>query len=530
MLVSALFAAVALSAPPIPPPVGRSGADARAVAIDSRLAMWVFFQDRGDLTIRLEDAQLTDRALQRRARRGEFNDRSLHRGMVLSARDMPVEPAYVAAIQALGARVRVTSRWLNAVSVDVDRHHADVIAGLPFVDHVQPVRAAPRAPTAELPVDGGLAGGDYGAATAQTLQMDLAALHARGFSGQGVVVGILDTGFNRVHEAFASAAHPLNVLAEYDFINDDSNTGIEVGDPESQHRHGTWILGTMASYLPGQLVGAAYSASFVLAKTENVASETPVEEDYYVAGLEFVEAQGADLATSSLGYFDWYASEDLDGSTAVTTIAVNIATANGLVCLTAAGNGGHDDNPSTHHLGAPADALQVITCGAVDELGETADFSSDGPTADGRVKPEILARGVATATVNSTQPTGLSGVSGTSLSTPLVAGAVACVLQARTDYSVSGLREALIATATESASGPDPLFIRGFGLIQADAVARHGRSIADIDLDGEVDASDLAVLLGAWGSCGDCAACPFDLNGDCGVDAADLAILLGDWG
>jgi serine protease AprX len=443
---------------------------------------------------------------------------------------MPLSPGYVAALQALGAEIRVHSRWLNAVSVEVDNHHAELIETLPFVDHVQPVRAGRRDQAVEGRQQGGVAGTDYGAATAQTLQVDLVALHSRGFTGNGVVIGILDTGFNRVHEAFASEAHPLNVLAEYDFINDDPNTGIEEGDPNSQHRHGTWILGTIASYLPSQLVGTAYSASFVLAKTEDVASETPIEEDYYVAGLEFIEAHGADLATSSLGYFDWYTSEDLDGVTAVTTIAVNIATANGLVCLTAAGNGGHDDDPATHHLGAPADALQVISCGAVDELGESAGFTSDGPSADGRVKPEILARGVATATVHSTNTSGIVALNGTSLSTPVVAGAVACILQARPDYSVDELREALFASATEGQSGPDPLFIRGYGIIQADAAARRGRDAADINLDGVVDSADLAQLLGAWGNCEDCAACPFDLNGDCVVDASDLSIILGSWG
>lgn len=501
-----------------------------SVESDGRAPVWVFMSQRADPSIRPADSVLTERALRRRERRGEGATTGATGWGLLSERDMPVSPQYVAAIQALGATLRVQSRWLNAVSVDADQHQAEAIAALPFVDHVQPVRRAKRDDAAEGALPGGVAGTDYGFATAQVLQMNLTALHARGFTGQGMVIGILDTGFNRVHEAFASAEHPLNVLAEYDFINDDSNTGIERGDDADQHRHGTWILGTIAAYLPTQLVGAAYSASFVLAKTEDVASETPVEEDYYVAGLEFIEAHGADLATSSLGYFDWYAPSDLDGETAVTTVAVNIATSNGLACLTAAGNGGHDDDPATHHLGAPADALQVITCGAVDELGESAGFTSDGPTADGRVKPEILARGVATATVNSTQPTGFAAVSGTSLSTPLVAGAVACILQARSDYSVAELRAAVIASATEGVSGPDPLFIRGYGLIQADAAASRGRASADINLDGSVDSADLAQLLGAWGGCGDCAACPFDLNGDCSVDAGDLSILLGSWG
>ena len=377
-----------------------------------------------------------------------------------------------------------------------------------------------------------VAGDEYGTSHDQIVQMELAPLHARGFRGSGIVIGILDTGFHRVHEAFQSIEHPLNVIAEYDFINDDPNTDIDRGDDSNQHKHGTWILGTIASYLPGQIVGAAYEASFVLAKTEDITSETPIEEDFYVAGLEFIEAQGADIATSSLSYSDWYIPSDFDGATAVTTIAVNTATDNGLVCLTAGGNSGHDGDPATSHIAAPADALHVITCGAVAADGDIAGFSSDGPSFDGRVKPEILARGVATATVHSTNSTGLTTVSGTSLSTPLIAGATACILQARPDFNVTSLRAAMFATASDFATSgmADPLFIRGYGLLQADATASFGRSPADINLDSQVDSADLAILLGAWGGCEECGICPADLDGDCTVDAGDLSILLGSWG
>jgi len=319
------------------------------------------------------------------------------------------------------------------------------------------------------------------------------------------------------------------VIAEHDFIDDDGNTDIEEGDDAQQHRHGTWVLGCIAAYLPGTLVGGAYQASFVLCKTEDVTSETPVEEDNYVAALEFIEQQGADISTSSLSYFDWYTQADFDGETAVTTIAVNTATANGLVCVTAAGNSGHDSNPSTSTLGAPADAFQVITLGAVDSAGVIAGFSSSGPTADGRVKPEVLARGVSAQTVNSTNPTGVSGVSGTSFSTPITAAALACLIQARPDMSVNQIRTALFATATRSDKiglHPDPLFVEGHGIVQIDAAAAYGLSIADFNLDGSVDGADLGVLLGQWGQSGGPLA---DLNGSGTVDGADLGILLGEW-
>jgi subtilisin family serine protease len=485
------------------------------------VTVWVHLADR-ERGIGF-DPSISPRALQRRIRRGV--------GTELRDSDRLVSPSHVAALVSHGATVRVESRWLNAVSVRVDRERLAAMRELPFVKGIEPVRVGRRAEL--LPVappvaqEGGVAGSDYGASLEQLAQIDLPALHARGFRGEGIVIGVLDTGFNRVHQAFASAEHPLDVIAEWDFINNDPNTGIERGDPSNQHRHGTWILGTLAAYAPGTLVGAAYEASFILAKTEAVPTETPIEEDYYVAGLEFIEAQGADIATSSLGYIDWYTQEDLDGASAVTTIAVNIATSKGLICLTAAGNAGHDEDPGTSHLVAPGDALEVITCGAVDATGATAGFSSDGPTADGRIKPELLARGVATATVHSTNATGVAALNGTSLSTPLVAGALACILEARPELGVGALREALFATATEPTS--DPLFVRGYGILQADDAASFGRNEGDLNLDGTVNSLDLALLLGAWGGCAACEACPFDLDGDCEVGASDLSLLLGGW-
>lgn len=477
--------------------------------------------------MRADQTALTDRALARRLARRTFPG-------VVDSRDLPVTPARVAALRALGATVRVESRWLNAVSVEATEAMRDAIERLPFVESTRPVRSARKPDVTESlqGPDGGLAGLDYGFTADQLAQIDLPSLHARGHRGGGVTIGVLDTGFNRVHEAFHSTEHPLVVVAEYDFINDDPDTGIEKGDHPNQHRHGTWILGTLAAYLPGQAIGAAYEAQFVLAKTEDVSDETPIEEDYYVAGLEFIEAQGADIATSSLGYFDWYEASDFDGVTAVTSVAVNVATGNGLVCLTANGNRGHDEDPATLSLGAPADALEVIACGATHGDGTIAGFSSDGPSFDGRVKPEVLARGVDVVTVHSTDETGLAALNGTSLSTPLVAGAAACILGARPDLTVQTLRAAMFATATDSVLGvaPDPLFVRGYGLVQADATATFGRAPADFTLDGSVGGDDLALLLGAWGECADCASCFVDLDGDCAAGGGDLAILLGAWG
>ena len=507
-------------------------AAAQPPAGGERTAIWINLGPKTSASalVRPQDTPLTERALARRAKR------RTDAGLV-DARDLPVDPARVQAILATGAHFRAQSRWMNAVSVDATPAELRRIAKLPFVKSFQPLhaRSAQVEPPAQ-PLDGGVAGGNYGFMNDQLMQIGIASMHARGFHGEGMVIGILDTGFSRIHAAFQSSEFPLQVLAEWDFINNDGNTGIEANDPASQHMHGTWILGTLAAYRPGEAVGAAYRASFVLAKTEVVPTETAVEEDYYVAGLEFIEAQGADLATSSLGYIDWYTPEQLDGATAVTTRAVNIATANGLVCLTAAGNEGHDADPATHHIIAPADAFHVITCGAADSAGAIASFSSDGPTADGRLKPEVLARGVAVASVHSTNTTGYQAVSGTSLSTPLIAGATALLLQARPELTVATTRSALFDSASDfAASGTtDPLFIRGYGVISAINAAKKNRAAEDINLDGAVNAQDIATLLSSWGSCSDpdpaTGICTSDFNADGVIDAADLARLLGAWG
>lgn len=510
---------------------------------------WIFLKDKGvtraGLPAALEACQaaMDARTLWRRSLR-RTDPSPLPQGLV-DERDLPVAAAYRAATEATGARVRVESRWLNALSVAATTEQLAAIARLDFVDRATPVLGGVRRPGLECDelTDQSASGGTttrdfYGNASDQLHQIKIPLVHARGYTGAGVVIGVLDTGFQRSHNAFNQAGHPLNVIAEHDFVMGDANTAIEAGGNSEQHRHGTWILGTIGAYWPSTLVGGAYDAAFVLAKTEDVTGETPIEEDYYVAGLEFVEAHGADMATSSLGYIDWYTQAQLNGATAVTTLAVNVATGNGLVCCTAAGNAGHDASPATATLIAPADAPRVITCGAVDTAGLIADFSSSGPTADGRPKPEILACGVNTRTVSSVTTTGIGIVSGTSLSTPLVAAGVACLIGARPAWTVDHIRYALEHTASDfvASGATDPLFIRGYGIVDFDA-ALSALCPADIDdgaglgtPDGGVDINDLLFFLAKYES-GSLAADLDDGSAtgtpDAGVDINDLLFFLG---
>jgi subtilisin family serine protease len=513
---AAIVLGVAVAAPDAPAPPRADGP-----------RTWIYFSDKGpDPAAALETLASTahPRTVERRRLRRT-------RGGLFDEQDLPVAAAYRAAVAATGASIHVTSRWLNAVSARLDDAQRAAIERLPFVAGLEPVRRGRRG-GAPVSVGSGAAGpaaalGFYGVSLAQLEQINLPALHQSGATGAGVIIGVLDTGFERTHMAFNHPGHPLVVVAEYDFIDGDANAGVDPSDPPNQHVHGTLVLGAMGAYMPGVIVGAAYDASYILCKTEDTTGEYPAEEDNYVAGLEFIEQQGGDVATSSLGYIDWYTQGDLDGVTAVTSVAVNVATQNGVHCCTAAGNSSHDADPATSHLIAPADALQVITCGAISIEGEVPGFTSDGPTADGRVKPEVLATGVDALTVNPSDPAGVTDASGTSMATPLVAGAVACLVEAVPSRTVDRMRAALFATGDYYVANgtSDPLFVHGYGVFDALAAAACGPS--DVNCDGAVNVQDLTQVVLAWGPCP--ASCAEDLNGNGAVDVGDLVMVILAW-
>jgi len=552
-VVAALFpATLSLAAPPqryIEPkatPVIDPAVELAPSAAGGKAArVWVFFTDKGVYSddayaaaIEQAAATFTPRAVERRERRRSRPD-------LFDFDDLPVDESFVDAVVATGARLRVRSRWLNAVSVEADRGRIEAIAALPFVRWIYPLSRSAGLPepvrlgseanesaagVPPLPHPPGAAD-FYGNTSAQLHQINIPPAHQNGFTGDGVIIGVLDTGFHRGHEAYNFPDHPLDMLGEWDFINNDNNTGKQQGDPGSQHWHGTAVLSTIAGYNPNVFVGGAYDASFYLAKTEDISREVPIEEDFYVAGLEWFESHGVDMATSSLGYIDWYEQRDLDGRTAVTTKGVNVATANGMACCTAAGNEGHDNNPNVSHLLAPADAFEVLACGAVSSEGSIVGFSSDGPTADGRTKPEVLALGARTACIDPNNDRGYTTASGTSLSTPLVACGTALVIDAHPDWSVKQIRASLLRTASDYVRDgrPDPLYIRGYGLIDVWA-AINVTFIGDIDRDGDTDLRDHARFVECMEGPGvevgpECEAA--DLDDDRDVDVKDFAAFEG---
>lgn len=426
-------------------------------------AYWVHFTDRDLGTVAAEDAaiaeaaaRLTPRALERRRR--------VRPDSPVTLLDTPVPARYVDAVLATGVALRHRLRWFNAVTVRATDAQADAIRALPFVANVKPVATqihdpdtvdeSLRIPRHETPGRSVL---DYGECSSQIVPIQVDQLHDLGLSGAGVHVAIFDTGFKRTHAALTG----VNVVAEWDFVQGDGVTSNQAGDDPGQHNHGTAVLSLIAGYDPGNLIGPAYGAQFLLAKTETISSETPAEEDNWAAAAQWADSLGADVISSSLAYIDWYTYPDLDGNTATITIAADLAAANGITVFNSAGNYG---GGSWFYIGPPADGNDVIAVGAVDSTDVIAGFSSHGPTFDGRTKPDVCAMGNGNLYALTSDDNGYSRGNGTSFSNPMTAGVGALLLEAHPFFTPFDVRERLRNTATR-AFAPDNTY--GWGVIRA---------------------------------------------------------------
>jgi hypothetical protein len=504
-------------------------------ARDGRVKVWVYFTDKGfsdsrgfASAVTRQGIELSPRAAARRAKVGRNRVEFL---------DVPVYGEYVDRIVATGARLRQASRWLNAASFEVDVQAVPSLAQLPFVHKIDPVIGYKREPVKieppeapgkgprPMPVGQDPPAVDYGSSYQQLEQINVPAVHALGHKGQGVLVCMMDTGYRKDHTAFQAAYSQGRVLAERDFIFNDSNTQDEPGDQPGQHNHGTYTWSALGGEVDSALYGPAYSADFILAKTEDIRSETPVEEDYWTAGVEWADSMGASVISSSLVYRDWYTYANYDGDQAVSTIAADLAASLGIVVCNANGNYG----PSSGSIGAPADADSILAVGAVNSSGNIAGFSSHGPTADGRIKPEVCARGVSTYCATASSTSSYSFVSGTSLSTPLVGGCAAVLLCAHPDWTPMQVREALMMTASQN-TAPDNTY--GWGIVDLLAAVNYETgqiyTPGDLNYDEAIDLLDINVEVDIvfFGS-------PFpdppvspDINLDGTVSSLDMVFLI----
>ncbi len=383
-------------------------------------------------------------------------------------------------IRARGGRVRFTSRFVNAVSAEISGRALRELAALRDVRHIQPVvvyvrldegrlggQAARRLEEARPPDQAAQPPSRLAAAPEDTLyglswpyrQLDIPPLHDRGLRGAGVRIALLDAGFNTQHPFLTGAT----VIAQRDFVHNDSVVRDQPGEVQGEMAHGTQVWSLLAANAPGRLFGVAPGASYLLAKTEFTPTETRVEEDRWVAAVEWADSIGVDIISSSLGYLTFdggtgYTPAQLTGDFAVTTIAADSAAARGILVVVAAGNEG----PAPRTLGTPADGDSVIAVGATDSLARVPTFSSRGPTADNRIKPDVVAPGsfVPVARVD----TGVTVGSGSSFSAPLVAGIAALVQGTRPGRPAVELLRGLVDAGGTRHTADNT---QGFGIVSA---------------------------------------------------------------
>jgi serine protease AprX len=277
----------------------------------------------------------------------------------------------------------------------------------------------------------------------QVKMLNVQTMHEKGFRGKGVWIAVLDAGFYNANilGAFDSLRANKQIIGSRDFVDRDN-------DVYNDDDHGTQVLGCMASNVPGIMVGTAPDASYLLLRTEDARSEFPSEEAQWLAGAEYADSVGVDMINSSLGYTEFDKSEfghtydELDGHTALITLAANMAYDRGIVIVNSAGNEGDE---KWEKMGAPADAVGVIAVAAVDREGTRAGFSSMGPTYDKRMKPDLAALGKRAIIAGTSGY--FYGSNGTSYSAPILAGAIACFVQSHMDMSPSDVRKIVCMSA-----------------------------------------------------------------------------------
>jgi len=440
------------------------------LAAQSGQRVWIYFKDKGNVE-RGEFApaypsSLSQHALQRRLNQGKFP--------LVDYTDLRLEPAYIQKIQELGYVIHRQSRWLNAVSIQAGEADGMKLMTLPFVLKIEGVcshrfQKYPEPASINKTWLGKTGQDDYGPSENQNKMIGITEAHALGFHGEGIRIALFDTGFNLQHE---SLKH-LQIIATRDFVQGDTNVANEGTDSPSQHNHGSEVLAVIGGFKPGQIIGPAYAAEFLLAKTEIVNSETHVEEDNWVAAAEWADSMGADIISTSLGYSNFdsgqvdYTYADMDGNTTIITRAADLAVSKGISVFASAGNEGND---SWYYITAPADGDSVIAMGGVRPDGSAWSTSSNGPTSDGRIKPDLVAQGQSVYSINPNSVDQYITASGTSFASPLGAGAAAILLSTDPTMTPMQLRELMISSATK-AQNPDNKM--GYGLIDLEESMAH---------------------------------------------------------
>ncbi|WP_159441031.1 S8 family peptidase [Pedobacter caeni] len=406
---------------------------------------------KSDFSIGSPEAFLSKKAIERRRKRNIPIDES----------DLPISKEYLKTITEIGGTIVARSKWLNTVTVTLqDQFLIDKYKALPFVKEIILVYVGKRKQNSDVPkyVDRPQTGSfsdpgtsiDYGSAKLNISTVKGEVLHQQGFRGAGMDIAVIDAGFLQLKNNAAFSNVHIKGAKSFVYEND---------DPYGIDTHGLWVTSCMAVNKPGTYVGTAPEANYWLLRTEDSETEFPVEEDYWTSAIEFADSVGVDLVNSSLSYSDGYSyltkrytENDMDGKTALASKAANMAFKKGIFIVNCAGN-------EQKWVGTPADSPGVLTLGSIYENGKASYFTSWGMTADGRIKPDVMAMGSSASVINT------SGIaesrSGTSYASPIMCGLVACLWQANPTLTNHDLLE-IIRKSADRASKPELPF--GYGI------------------------------------------------------------------
>lgn len=430
--------------------------------INSQEHAWVYFTDKENVAYSLANPLtiLTQRAI----------DRKIRHGVVIDDRDVPLNENYKFQVESSeGIQVKAKSKWFNAVHVIGSEVNINALTNLPFVSFVvfadQSLNMSPlqnNQSTSKFEIEETMVNFNYGNTQNQVEMINAHRLHELDYTGSGVLIAVLDSGFPNVDtmNSFQRLRDAGNLLDGYDFVNRTDNIYLYTGS-----NHGTKVLSTMAGFIEDQFVGTAPDASYYLFRTEEAEQETPVEESFWVEATERADSLGVDIINTSLGYKGYdnpnysHSSTDLDGNTAFITKGANIAHEKGLLLVNSAGNSG------SAGVNAPADAAGVFSIGAVDSEGIYATFSSRGSSVQPTHKPDVVAQGKLTYVIGPDDI--ITQNNGTSFSSPIIAGGLACLIQAIPDLSNEQIMQLVRESGSQYAL---PDYFLGFGIPNLETV------------------------------------------------------------
>ena len=410
----------------------------------------VFFRDKNNNPYSIDQPQafLSTKSISRRN----------HSSIAVNADDLPVTPAYVSQVKATGAKVFFTTKWMNALLIESTASTISAISLLPMVAKTEMVAPGKKLIGGRSKLVKQKNAGNADQVTYNQLEMlGLDTMHGNGIYGSGVMVSVLDGGFPGVNTAapFQHIFTDGRLVMTRDYVTNSGNV-------YQFDKHGTEVFSVISAVLPGSFTGGAYKANYLLFVTEDVGSEYRIEEYNWLFAAEKADSAGTDIIQSSLGYnlFDDsqmdYKISDLDGKTAVVSKAASMARDRGIIVVVSAGN---DGTNAWHYIAPPADADGILAVGAVEATEIKANFSSYGPTSDGRIKPDVVALGVNTSVI---KPDGTLGTaSGTSLAAPLITSLAAGLLSAYPELTPAELVHIMKLSASK---GNAPNNQVGFGL------------------------------------------------------------------